>query len=76
MKTWMLDAVNIRNGTLMLFACTNRVVSTQIHFGLGKYHADDFVLNYLCLNHFSFKKKILLPLLTVSVCSCFFFSFF
>ncbi|KAL3990072.1 Non-repetitive/WGA-negative nucleoporin C-terminal family protein [Acanthocheilonema viteae] len=34
-KTWIIDAVNIRNGTLVLFACCNKDVSTRIHFAFG-----------------------------------------
>ncbi|KAM3728111.1 Nuclear pore complex protein [Dirofilaria immitis] len=34
-KTWILDAVNIRSGVLILFACINKAVSTQIHFAFG-----------------------------------------
>uniref|UniRef100_A0A1I8EJ82 Nucleoporin_N domain-containing protein n=1 Tax=Wuchereria bancrofti TaxID=6293 RepID=A0A1I8EJ82_WUCBA len=34
-KTWILDAVNIRNGALVLFACSNKAVSKQIHFAFG-----------------------------------------
>uniref|UniRef100_A0A1I7VPW0 Nuclear pore complex protein Nup133 n=1 Tax=Loa loa TaxID=7209 RepID=A0A1I7VPW0_LOALO len=34
-KTWILDAVNIRNGALVLFACNNKAISTQIYFAFG-----------------------------------------
>ncbi|VIO89852.1 Uncharacterized protein BM_BM8142 [Brugia malayi] len=34
-KTWILDVVNIRNGALVLFACSNKVVSKQIYFAFG-----------------------------------------
>ncbi|VDP17159.1 unnamed protein product [Onchocerca flexuosa] len=34
-ETWILDVVNIRNGALILFACCNKVISTQIHFAFG-----------------------------------------
>uniref|UniRef100_A0A0R3RSI1 Nucleoporin_C domain-containing protein n=1 Tax=Elaeophora elaphi TaxID=1147741 RepID=A0A0R3RSI1_9BILA len=34
-ETWIVDAVNIRNGALVLFACSNKAVSSQIHFAFG-----------------------------------------
>uniref|UniRef100_A0A915PNY9 Nucleoporin Nup133/Nup155-like C-terminal domain-containing protein n=1 Tax=Setaria digitata TaxID=48799 RepID=A0A915PNY9_9BILA len=34
-KTRILDAVNMRNGSLILFACSNKAVSMQMHFAFG-----------------------------------------
>ncbi|VDM98688.1 unnamed protein product [Thelazia callipaeda] len=32
---WILDAVNIRDGVLILFACINRNISTKVYFAFG-----------------------------------------
>ncbi|CAG9533846.1 unnamed protein product [Cercopithifilaria johnstoni] len=57
-RTWIVDAVNIRNGTLVLFACCNEAVSTQIHFAFGYISEYDDIRSPVALEWFYILKAL------------------